>query len=202
MIPAKHRLSHLAETVFESSSSNSGIWDMTIRENIYAQLQLTPLRLPRRPQCCLSFQGWLQGFYCQDLPSIHTLKTKHHRDKWLRLLRIMVFPADRHGMRIITSLTLKASLSPRLLMPERSTPSSGENSRSAAPGEWHLQVQEILSGSEGYRNSDIKENCFKVCCSPGSGTSVISVRPGKSSEVSWAFSHVQQKVKTVWKICP
>ena len=114
MIPAKHRLSHLAETVFESSSSNSGIWDMTIRENIYAQLQLTPLRLPRRPQCCLSFQGWLQGFYCQDLPSIHTLKTKHHRDKWLRLLRIMVFPADRHGMRIITSLTLKASLSPRL----------------------------------------------------------------------------------------
>ena len=57
MIPAKHSLSHLAETVFGSSSSNSGIWDMTIRENIYAQLQLTPFRLPRRPQCCLSSQG-------------------------------------------------------------------------------------------------------------------------------------------------
>ena len=63
MIPAKHRLSHLAETVFGSSSSNSGIWDMTITENIYAQLQLAPLRLPRRPQCCLSFQG-LNG--CTD----------------------------------------------------------------------------------------------------------------------------------------
>lgn len=63
MIPAKHRLSHLAETVFGSSFSNSGIWDMTISENICAQLQFTPLRLPRRPQCCLSFQG-LNG--CRD----------------------------------------------------------------------------------------------------------------------------------------